>query len=62
LYCYLATDVEWVGEQHLDDSEEIEVELLPLDEVIELVRDGKILHALNVAVLFKVLAHLGRVR
>lgn len=61
LYCYLATDVEWVGEQHLDVSEEIEVELLPLDEVIELARQGRFKHALNVAVLFQALAYLKRV-
>lgn len=61
LYCYLATDVEWVGEQDLDDSEEIEVELVPLDAVIEMVQQGKLLHALNVAVLFKVLLHLKKI-
>lgn len=61
LYCYLLTDVEWMGEQHLDDSEEIEVELLPLDEVVELARQGGFKHALNVAVLFQALAHLKRI-
>lgn len=61
LYCYLATDVELTGEQHLDDAEEIEVHLVPLDELIEMVRQGKFLHALNVAVLFQALAHLKRI-
>ncbi len=58
LYCYLATDVEWVGEQDLDESEEIDVELVPLDEVVEMVRTGKFRHALNVAVIFHALIHL----
>ncbi|GMV34452.1 MAG: hypothetical protein DCC59_12240 [Chloroflexi bacterium] len=62
LYCYLATGVEWAGEQHLDESEEIEVALVPLDEVIELARQGGFKHALNVAVLFEALIHLGRVK
>jgi 8-oxo-dGTP pyrophosphatase MutT (NUDIX family) len=62
LFCYLATGVEWVGGQHLDESEEIEVELVPLKDVIELVRQGRFRHALNVAVLFKALIHLGRVK
>lgn len=61
LFCYLATDVEWVGEQHLDEAEEIEVQLIPLDELIEMARQGKFLHALNVAVLFQALAHLKRI-
>lgn len=62
LYCYLATDVEWVGEQHLDVSEEIEVDLVPLNDMVELVRAGKFKHALNVAVFFQALARLGRVK
>ncbi len=61
LYCYLATDVELAGEQHLDEAEEIEVQLIPLDELIEMTRQGKFLHALHVAVLFQALAHLKRI-
>ncbi|MFN8380518.1 MAG: NUDIX hydrolase [Anaerolineales bacterium] len=61
LFCYLATDVEWAGEQHLDDAEEIEVQLVPLDELIEIAKNGKFLHALNVAVLFQTLAYLKRI-
>ena len=61
LYCYLATDVELTGVQHLDDAEEIEVCLVPLDELVEMARRGKFLHALNVAVLFQALAHLKRI-
>ncbi len=61
LYCYLATDVELTGEQHLDEAEEIEVQLVPLDELIEMAGSGKFLHALNVAVLFQALAHLKRI-
>ena len=61
LYCYLATDVEKVGEQHLDESEDIEVQLVPLDELIQMAQNGKFLHALHVAVLFQALAHLKRI-
>lgn len=62
LYCYLAAGAELAGSQHLDEMEEIEVQLVPLDEMVELVRRGKFLHALNVAVLFQALVYLGRVR
>ncbi len=61
LYCYLALDVELTGEQHLDETEEIEVQLVPLDELLEIAKSGKFLHALNVAVLFQALAHLKRI-
>ena len=61
LYCYLATDVELTGEQHLDDAEEIEVQLVPLDELVKMAAQGKFLHALNVAVLFQALAYLKRI-
>ncbi|MCL4272992.1 MAG: NUDIX hydrolase [Anaerolineales bacterium] len=61
LFCYLATDVEKAGEQHFDDTEEIEVQLVPLEELIELAKSGKFLHALHVAVLFQALAFLKRV-
>jgi len=61
LYCYLATDVEKVGEQHLDEAEDIEVQLVPLDELIQMAQEGKFLHALHVAVLFQALAHLKRI-
>lgn len=61
LFCYLATDVELTGEQHLDDAEEIEVQLVPLDELVKMAAQGKFLHALNVAVLFQALAYLKRI-
>jgi 8-oxo-dGTP pyrophosphatase MutT (NUDIX family) len=61
LYCYLATDAELTGEQHFDESEDIEVQLVPLDDLIEMVRQGKFLHALNVAVLSQALAYLKRI-
>lgn len=62
LFCFLATDVEMTGEQHLDDTEEIEVQLVPLDELIEMAKSGKFLHALHVAVLFQALAHMNRIK
>lgn len=61
LFCYVATDVEKIGVQHLDEAEEIEVHLVPLDDLVEMVRRGEFRHALHVAVLFQALVHLGRV-
>ena len=62
LYCFLALDAERIEEQNLDDGEDIEIHLLPLDELVSMAQHGEIAHALNVAVLFQVLAHMGRVR
>ena len=61
LFCYLATDVEPTGNQHFDETEEIEVVLIPFDDLIELVRQGKFKHALHVAVLFEALVHLKKI-
>ena len=61
LFCYLATDAELTGLQNFDETEELEVHLAPLDDLIEMARRGEFRHALHVAVLFRALAHLGRV-
>jgi ADP-ribose pyrophosphatase len=41
LFCYLALDAEKVSEQNLDAGEDIEVHLVPFDELIELAKRGK---------------------
>ena len=61
LYALLASGATLVQEQHLDEAEEIEVHLVPLDEVIAMGKRGEIPNALQVAVLFHVLAHLNRI-
>lgn len=52
-HCYLATDVEPIGTQHLDDTEELEVYQLAPDYVKALLLDGQIVQALMVAPLYK---------
>lgn len=61
LFCYFATDAELTGSQHFDETEEIEVHLVKLDELLQMVKRGEFRHALHVAVLFRALAYLGRV-
>ncbi|MBK6647498.1 MAG: NUDIX hydrolase [Anaerolineales bacterium] len=61
LFCYLATDVELTGSQHFDETEELEVHLVKLDELLQMVKRGEFKHALHVAVLFQALAHLERI-
>ncbi len=61
LHCFLALDAEKVDEQKLDDAEDIEVHLVPLDELIRMAGDGEFPHALMAATLFRAIAHLKRI-
>ena len=61
MYCFLALDVEKVGDQELDDAEEIEIQLVTLDELIEMTNRGEFSHALQVAALFHALAYMKRI-
>lgn len=60
--CFLALNAEKVTGQELDDAEEIEVHLVPLDELIAMAQRGEFPHALMVATLFHVLAYLNRIK
>lgn len=61
MYAYIALDVEEVGNQSLDETEEIEVFPTPLDEVILMVKNSELLQSLHVSTLFFALYHLNRV-
>jgi len=61
LRCFIAFDAQKVGGQNLDDGEDIEVDLIPLDELIALAKDGQFPNALQLAVLFHALAYLKRI-
>ena len=61
IYSYLAMDVEKIGEQSTYDAENIEVLLVPLDEVIAMAKRGELIHSLNISTLFFVLEHLHRI-
>ncbi|MBK9208243.1 MAG: NUDIX hydrolase [Anaerolineales bacterium] len=62
MHAYLAYDVEKTAIQEFDDAEDIEVHLVPLDELIAMTRRGEFLHGLQVAVLFHALAYLDRIK
>lgn len=55
-YCFLATDVEPVMAQHLEDTEDLTVHMLTLDEVKELLLKDDIKQALHAAPLWKYIA------
>ncbi|MCD8268538.1 MAG: NUDIX hydrolase [Parabacteroides sp.] len=55
-YCYLATDVEPVTSQHLEETEDLTVHLLSSEEVVELLKTDQIKQALHAAALWKYVA------
>lgn len=61
LHCFLAMKVEQVDKPQLDDTEQIDVVLMPLEKVIENASNGGLLQALHVSSLFLALTRLGRV-
>ncbi len=62
LYGYLALDAERVMDQSLDAGEDIDVHLVPLDDLVEMAKRGNFPHALMTAVLFSVLSYMDRIR
>lgn len=58
-HCFLATDVEKVSEQHLEDTESLTVHLLSPAEVKELLQQNGIKQALMAAPLWKYVAEKG---
>ncbi|RMD56634.1 MAG: NUDIX hydrolase [Candidatus Thermofonsia bacterium] len=48
-HTFLATNARWQQPPHFDGAEDIAVELFPLSDVPELIRNGRISHALVVA-------------
>ncbi len=61
MYAFFAYDVEKTDAQKFDDAEDIEVHLVPLDELIAMTKRGEFLHGLQVAVLFHALAYMNRI-
>jgi len=62
MYGYLAFDAEKTDLQRLDDSEDIEVHLVPFDELLAMTKRGEFLNGLQVAMLFHALAHMNRIQ
>jgi 8-oxo-dGTP pyrophosphatase MutT (NUDIX family) len=59
-YSFLALDVEQVGQQNLDETEEIEVSLVPFEEFVSLAKEGGLPQALHVSALFFAMVYLER--
>lgn len=61
-YCFLALDVELTKETQLDDTEQIQVILKPLNEVINYLKENAFLQALHVSSLFHALMYMNLIK
>lgn len=61
IYSFLALDAERTRSQKLDATEEIEVVLKPLNEVIAMAKSGELLQSMQVSALFFALAYWNRI-
>ncbi len=61
VHSFLATGVETVSEPIWDETERVEIILMPLTDAVELVRKNGFFQALHVGSLFFALDHLGKV-
>jgi ADP-ribose pyrophosphatase len=61
IYSFLALDAEKVGGQDLDATEDIEVVLKPLEEVIRMAKTGELFQSMQVSTVFFALAYWDRI-
>lgn len=61
MHCFLARNVQRVREPTPDDTEHLDVVLLPFDKLVALAGRGELPQALHVASLFFALAYLGHI-
>ena len=61
IYSFLALDAVKTHPQHLDDTEEIEVLLKPLNEVIGMARSGELIQSMQVSAVFFALSYWNRI-
>jgi 8-oxo-dGTP pyrophosphatase MutT (NUDIX family) len=59
LHMFLARNGEKVGEQKLDETEDVEVVVYTIDEVKQLLKENKIVQSLHVSCIFYALNRLG---
>jgi ADP-ribose pyrophosphatase len=61
-HCFLVTGAVPTATPHLDDTEQIDVVLVPLKEAVRKAADGKMMQALHVSALFFALNAMGKIK
>ena len=60
-YCFLARELELVNSPELDDTEEIETHLIPLEQSIEMLQNGEFLQAMHVSSVYYAMNYLHKI-
>jgi ADP-ribose pyrophosphatase len=61
MHMFLATGGEKVGEQELDEGEDIELQLVSMDEFVQLVKDQRFIQSMHTTAIYRALEKLGRI-
>lgn len=61
MYAFLALEVEQAIDRNPNESDQIEIMLIPFDNVIAKAKNGELLHSLTISTIFFALAQLGRI-
>lgn len=61
MHAFLVLDVEQTPDRPLEEADRIEVVLTPLSAVVEMAKQGKLIHSLTISTLFFALIHLNRI-
>jgi len=61
IYSFLALDAEKVSDQELDDTEDMEVILKPLEDVITMAKNSELFQSMQVSAVFFALAYWDRI-
>lgn len=61
IYSFLALDAEKVSDQELDDTEDMEVIIKPLEEVITMAKNNELFQSMQVSAIFFALAYWDRI-
>ena len=59
-YAFFAQEAKRISNQQLDVNEQIDVLVVPIDELLQMIRDGQIRDVNSIAITFLVLQKLGR--
>lgn len=60
MHMYLATGGEWERAQKLDETEDVEIVPVTINELMELIRENKIMQSLHMTCIFYALQKLGK--
>jgi ADP-ribose pyrophosphatase len=62
MHMFLATGGQKAGDQELDEGEDIELSLVTLDELVQLVKEGRFIQAMHTVAIYLALEKLGRLQ